>query len=76
MSKTPQCPICANVKPSGTFQTHPMENSPLKKFRVQTNLSNGDRIIHGEYDSIDMARACVCGIKNAIILSREYAQTP
>lgn len=64
------CPICSDFQPEGTFKTHPMEKPPFKKFRVERD---GERkIIVGDFDCLEMARACACGKKNGTkILTRE-----
>lgn len=59
------CPVCSQLHPSGTFKTHPMEKLPLRLYRVQS-----DRINHGDFATLEMARAGACGF-NAVILTRE-----
>ena len=63
------CPTCSHLQPSGTFKTHPMEKPPLKPFRVQSER-DGSTLFHGDYDTIEMARAGACG-SDAVILTRE-----
>lgn len=66
---TTKCPRCSDLQPSGTFKTSPMEKPPLRQFRVQT--VDGSRTYHhGDYDTLEMARAAACG-SNAVILTRE-----
>ena len=63
------CPICGHIQPSGTFKTHPLEKPPLKRFRVQSER-DGSTLNHGDYDTLEMARAGACG-SDAVILTRE-----
>lgn len=64
------CPICSHMQPVGTFRTNSIEKPPLLPFRVQTEKDDGTMIHHGDYDSIEMARASACG-SSAIILTRD-----
>ena len=46
-----------------------MEKPPLKAFRVQSER-DGSTLNHGDYDTLEMARAGACG-SDAVILTRE-----
>jgi hypothetical protein len=50
-----------------------MEKPPLKAFRVQSER-DGSTLNHGDYDTLEMARAGACG-SDAVMLTREPNRT-
>lgn len=64
------CPSCSQLQVTGTFQTHVTERAPLKPFRVQRE-QDGTTVTLGDYDSLVLAQAAVCGNEGFVILERE-----
>ena len=69
MTLDTHCPHFSHLEISGTYKPHPMDKSK-KRLRVQS-VRGGTTIYHGDFDSVEMARAGACGTEDAVILERE-----
>ena len=66
------CPHCAHLEISGTYKPHPLDKCE-KPLRVQS-VRGETAINHGDFETLEMARAGACGTRDAVILQREPNQ--
>lgn len=73
ITTAPRCSDCAHLEISGTYKPHPLDKCE-KPLRVQS-VRDGVTINHGDFVSIELARAGACGTKGAVILQRQVPVT-